>query len=110
MGASYCDCVQVVAIDIQAITLALTVCFVPALKQMTRHRPGPICTWPTFVLLGTMAFLAMLVNIVNMVILQQQPWFTGGTGLQDQVWSCVGTDRRDFYGVCVGIIVPVGIL
>lgn len=100
---------QIVAIDIQAIILALTVCFVPALKQMTRHRPGPICTWPTFILLGTMAVLSMVVNIVNMVLLQQQPWFTGGTGLQDQVWSVWAPTDVSFHGIPVGIIIPVGI-
>ena len=80
---------QIVGIDVQAIALALTACFVPALKQMSRHRPGPISTGPTFILLGSMASLAMLVQLINMIVLHQQSWFQGGTGLPDQVWSCL---------------------
>lgn len=77
---------QIVAIDVQAIMLALTACFVPALKQMNRHQPGPISTVPAFILLGSMASLAMLVQVINMTVLHRQSWFHGGTGLPDQVW------------------------
>ena len=76
---------QIVGIDVQAIALALTACFVPALKQMNRHKPGPMSTGPTFILLGSMASLAILVQAINMIVLHQQSWFAGGTGLPEQV-------------------------
>lgn len=82
-------CLQIVGIDVQAIALALTACFIPALKQMSWHQPGPISTGPTFILLGIMALLAMLVQVINMVVLHQQSWFTGSSGLPEQVWSPV---------------------
>ena len=81
--------VQIVVIDVQAITLAFTVCFLPALKQMNWYKPGLISTAPTLMLLGSMALLAVLVHVINMTVLHKQSWFTGGTGHPDQVGSCL---------------------
>ena len=81
----FCALLQVVGIDVQAITLAFTACFVPALKQMNRHKPDPISTVPTFILLGSMATLAMVVQIINLTVLGHQAWFHGGTGKTQEV-------------------------
>ena len=76
---------QIVGIDFQAVTLAFAACFVPALKQMNRHRPEPISTLPAFVLLGSMAFLGILVQVINMIALGHQAWYVRGNGQSNEV-------------------------
>ncbi|DBB02796.1 TPA: hypothetical protein ACH3X1_013628 [Trebouxia sp. C0004] len=65
----------VVAIDFQALTLALTTCLLPFLKQLNWHQIQPVSTVPTFILLSFMAFLAALVQVVDMLYLVSQPWY-----------------------------------
>ena len=78
-------CAQVVAIDLQALSLSLAACLLPPLKQLNRHKPAAMSTVPTFILLGWMSALGALISVVNMVYLDRQPWFQGGTGQSDLV-------------------------
>ena len=76
---------QVVAIDFQAITLAGVACLLPPLKQLNRHKAVPVSSVSTFILLSFMAMLAAAVQVVDMLIVIDSPWFPGGTGTSDSV-------------------------
>ena len=73
------------AIDFQALTLAGVACLLPPLQQLNRHKAEPVSSVPTFILLSFMAMLAATVQVLDLVVLETQPWFTGGTGTASSV-------------------------
>ena len=101
-------CMQVAAIDFQALSLAFATCLVPPLKRLNRHRPKAIITVTTFVLLGWMSALGALISFVNMMHLRQQPWFTGGTGKPYKVPQLILNLPTLIQAYTVHLLAPLG--
>lgn len=69
------------AIDIQAMAMAMAVCWTPPLGHMTPHKPPPCaCGFGGQTLLVLMAVGLQLSQTCNMIFLCTRPWFKGGTG------------------------------
>jgi len=74
--------------DLKAMTMAYATCLLLPWKKMNRYKPqANVSNVATFVLLGWMALLSGLIQIINMKLLCSQPWFAGGIGSSDRVRS-----------------------
>ena len=69
------------AIDVQAMTMALTACLVPPLARLNPHKPsGRMCTQASLTRIAAMALGLEVLDVSYMILLSTRPWFQGGTG------------------------------
>ena len=86
------------AIDIQAMAMAMAVCWTPPLGHMTPHKPPPCaCGFGGQTLLVLMAVGCQLSHTWNMVFLSTRPWYKGGNGTAHlvSVHACLDSGITD---------------
>ena len=77
---------QVGALDLQAMTLALATLCARPLPKLTHHKPlGYICQRPVLLLMVVVALCLYACITWNMIFLIYQPWFLRGTSTHTQV-------------------------
>jgi len=75
------SCVQMGAIDLQAMAMALGCCWVPPKKKMNRHKPTPhTCTLKGLLLMISAAVGLQLTHIGLMLFMSTRPGCLAGTG------------------------------
>ena len=80
------ELLQDIAIDFQAMTMALAALLVLPLPQLSRHRPhNQLCKGTVLIHLAIMAPCLFLLQLMNMSLMATRPWFKGGTGTEEQV-------------------------
>jgi len=81
-------CLQMGAIDLQAMAMALGCCWVPPIKKMNRHKPTPhTCTLKGLLLMISAAVGLQLTHIGLMLFMSTRPGCLAGTGTAHLV-SC----------------------
>ena len=80
---------QMTIIDAEAMLIALAACLVPPLIQLNRHKSEDRVSRPaTLVLLFVMVAGLEVADIVIIIYMTTQPWYTGGTGSATNVSFC----------------------
>lgn len=74
-------CLQMGAIDLQAMAMALGCCWVPPINKMNRHKPTPhTCTLKGLLLMISAAIGMQVTHIGLMLFMSTRPAFLAGTG------------------------------
>ncbi len=88
------NCLQMGAIDLQAMAMALGCCWVPPIKKMNRHKPTPhTCTLKGLLLMISAAIGLQLTHIALMLFMRTRPGFLAGTGTAHLV-SCPLQEKK----------------
>lgn len=93
------------AIDVQAMTMALTACLVPPLARLNPHKPsGRMCTQASLTRIAAMALGLEVLDVSYMILLSTRPWFQGGTG---NAYMVHVIPQHSVYAACVCVLVRV---
>ena len=85
------------AIDLQAMAMALSCCWVPPIQKMNRHKPTPhTCTSVGLLVMISSAIGLQLTHIGLMLFMSTRPWFLAGTGTAHLVSCSVYIKHRCF--------------
>ena len=98
---------QMSTIDLQAVGMAVSACWVAPLRQMNRHKPAPYaCTLSGLTVLASAAVSLQMTQVCVTVFLCTRPWFVGGTGTANMV-NCLSVQLvlpSELHGILSGIV------